>query len=50
MNEEVTSRIRGTESDTVNGHVPVKQSAFGACVDNAFDDKRITIACISVCL
>jgi hypothetical protein len=52
MTEDATARITvGSENDeSATGrrtHKP-KQGMFAACIDNAFDDKRVTIACISV--
>jgi hypothetical protein len=49
MKPDTTHRI-SSESDT-SRRPPINPSritTFGGCIDNAFDDKRVTIACISV--
>ena len=48
MKEEVSSRMRGMDETVENIPKSCKKNSFEACVDNAFDDKRVTIACISV--
>ncbi|KAJ1466280.1 hypothetical protein T484DRAFT_1756764 [Baffinella frigidus] len=52
MNEDASARISNGEPESRQGRghrTPVpKLNSFAACVDNAFDDKRVTIACISV--
>jgi hypothetical protein len=50
MNEQPTAaRISGPTTDQHRKHKPAKRLySFAACLDNAFDDKRVTIACISV--
>ena len=51
MTEDATARMQGSENDLHRrrNRTPVpKLNTFAACLDNAFDDKRVTIACISV--
>jgi hypothetical protein len=50
MTEDATARMSAAHEPMDRGNrVPApKLNTFAACLDNAFDDKRVTIACISV--
>ncbi|KAJ1470494.1 hypothetical protein T484DRAFT_1753846 [Baffinella frigidus] len=48
MNEEATARMPGKDPSHRPRKPPVQLNSFAACLDNAFDDKRVTIALISI--
>jgi hypothetical protein len=51
MTEDANARILGEEPPSQHGRQrksPIRLNSIASCVDNAFDDKRVTIAFISV--
>ena len=49
--QSMKTQVRMVDEDNESRRPPTKRpsiNSFGGCIDNAFDDKRVTIACISI--
>jgi len=47
MKSEVSARIASDDNTPPRPHTFKSVNTVGGCIDNAFDDKRVTIACVS---
>jgi hypothetical protein len=48
MNQELSSHMGDSDPQRRSVKSPVQSNSVSSCIDNAFDDKRVTIALISV--
>ena len=47
MKSEVSARIANEDNTPPRPPTTKHLNSFGSCINNAFDDKRVTIACVS---